>query len=148
MADTANSPAKTPWHLWTVGALSLLWNAVGVVDFTMTQTKNESYMSAFTPAQLEYFYGFPIWVVLAWGIATWGSALGSVLLLMRRKLAVLTNLVVLGAMAITFVHNLILTDGMKIMGGIGPLVFTLVIVAIGVLLYFYARAMARRGVLH
>lgn len=147
MADTANSPAKTPWHLWTVGALSLLWNAVGVVDFTMTQTKNESYMSAFTPAQLEYFYGFPIWVVVAWGIATWGSALGSMLLLLRRKLAVLTNLVVLVAMAITFVHNLILTDGMKIMGGTGPLVFTLVIVAIGVLLYFYARAMARRGVL-
>jgi hypothetical protein len=133
--------------VWTVGAVSLLWNAVGALDFTMTQTKNEAYMGQFTPEQLEYFYGFPIWVVLAWGVATWGSLTGSVLILMRRRLAVPVNGAVLAAMAVTFLHNYVLTDGLKVMGGPGVLVFTAVIIVVAVLLFAYARAMTRAGVL-
>jgi len=139
--------AETPWHLWTIGAISLLWNAVGVVDFVMTQTKNQAYMGQFTPEQLEYFYGFPRWVVIAWGVATGGSVLGSALLLLRRRFTVQINLVVLVAMGLTFVHNFVLSDGFTIMGGVGPAIFTAVIVLVGVLLFAYARAMAKRGVL-
>lgn len=113
----------------------------------MTQTKNEAYMKAFTPEQLDYFYGFPFWVVLAWGVATWGSVAGSVLLLLRRKQAAACNGIVLGAMAATFLHNFVLTDGYKIMGGAGPAIFTGVIVVVGILLWLYACAMNRRGVL-
>ena len=147
MTDTTTQPAKTPWHLWTVGAVSLLWNAVGALDFTMTLSKNEAYLKQFTPEQQAYFLGFPPMVVLAWGVATWGSLLGSLLLLFRRKLAVQVNFAVLVGMAITFTHNFILTDGLKVMGGMGPVIFTAVIVVVGVLLFVYARAMARRGVL-
>jgi len=50
-------------------------NAVGAVDFIMTQTKNGAYMGQFTSEQLAYFYGFPIWVVISWGIATRRSAI-------------------------------------------------------------------------
>lgn len=113
----------------------------------MTQTRNEAYMGQFTPEQLAYFYGFPVWVVLAWGVATWGSLLGSVLLLLRRRLAVAVNGTVLAAMALTFLHNYILTDGIKVMGGPGALVFTAIIVAVGALLFVYARKLARAGVL-
>ncbi len=90
-------------------------------------------------------------MVLAWGVATWGSVAGSLLLLLRRTLAVPVNLVVLIGMALTFVHNFLLTDGLKIMGGEGkrmvPVIFTGVIIVVGVLLLLYARAMRRRGVL-
>ena len=149
MTEAKNPVAGAPWHLWTVGVLSLLWNAVGALDFTMTQTRNAAYLKQFTPEQLEYFHGFPAWVVGAWAVATWGSVLGSVLLLLRRKLAVPVNLVVLAGMGLTFLHNYVLTDGLKVMGGggKGPLIFTGVIVLVGVLLFLYARAMQRRGVL-
>jgi len=147
MTNEAGSGNRTPWHLWLVGVLSLLWNAMGALDFTMTQSRNETYMQAFTPEQLDYFYGFPFWVVIAWGVATWGSLAGSVLLLARLRQAVMVNLIVLVAMGVTFVHNFLLTDGLKIMGGAGPAVFTAVIVIVGVLLWVYARAMARRGAL-
>ena len=29
---------RTPWHVWLVGVLSLLWNAYGGYDFIMTNT--------------------------------------------------------------------------------------------------------------
>jgi hypothetical protein len=147
MAETTNSPAKTPWHLWTVGAVSLLWNMMGALDFTMTQMRNEAYMKQFTPEQLAYFYGFPTWVVLAWGLATWGSLVGSVLLLMRNKLAVRANQAVIVGMALTFTHNFMLSDGLKVMGGPGAIAFTAVIIVVGVLLLVYSLAMCKRGVL-
>ncbi|AOS45935.1 hypothetical protein Verru16b_03026 [Lacunisphaera limnophila] len=147
MAD-ANEPAtKTPWHLWVVGILSLLWNAIGAMDFTMTQLKNEAYLKAFTPEQLAYFFSFPLVVVLAWGVATWGSLLGSVLLLLRNRWALRVNFLVLVGMTVTFIHNFVLSEGMKIMGGVVPLIFTATIIVVGVLLFVYARAMIRRGVL-
>ncbi len=148
MADTPASPSKAPWHLWVVGVVSLLWNAIGSLDFTMAQLKNEAYLKSLTVEQREYIFSFPLWAVVVWGVATWGSLLGSVLLLLRRKLAVPVNLVVLICMLLTFTHNFLLSDGLRIMGGgIRALVFPAVIAVICVLLYLYARAMARRGVL-
>jgi hypothetical protein len=36
---------------------------------------------------------------------------------------------------------------MKIMGGVGPLIFSIIIFVVGFLTWYYARAMRRRGVL-
>ena len=44
---------RAPWHLWVVGIISLLWNAMGAFDYLMSQTRNEQYMAAFTPEQLD-----------------------------------------------------------------------------------------------
>ena len=54
---------RTPRHLWVVGIVVLLWNLLGAWDYIMTETKNEAYMGQFTPEQLEFFYGFPAWLV-------------------------------------------------------------------------------------
>ena len=148
MAATAGTVnGATPKHLWIVGILSLVWNAVGAFDYLMTQTRNPAYMGNFSPEQLEFFLGFPAWVDGAWAIAVWGSVLGSVLLLLRRRLAVPVFVVALVAMAVTTVHNFVLSDGLEVMGGMGPAAFSALIFVVGVLLVLYARAMARRGVL-
>ena len=137
--------SKTPVHLWIVGILALLWNAVGCFDYFATQTKLESYMSQFTPEQLEYFYGFPAWADAAWAVAVWGSLLAAVGLLLRKAWAVwLFGLAILG-MVVTAVYNFALSDGSAIMGR-EAVIFTGVIWLIALFLYFYARAMARRRV--
>jgi hypothetical protein len=121
---------------------------MGSLDFTMTQMRNEAYMKAFTPEQLAYFYGFPLWMVLAWGVGTWGGLVGSLLLLLRKGLAFHLFVASFIGMVLTFAHNYLLSDGLKVMGGgVGPVIFNAVIMVIGVLLLVYARAMRRRGVL-
>ena len=137
----------TPWHLWLVGVLALLWNGIGAFDYVMTETRNASYMSSFTPEQLAYFYGFPAWVVAAWALSVWGGVLGSVLILLRRRWAVPVFVVSLATMAATFVYNYVLTDGLAIMGDVGGLAFSALIVVIGIALLLYARRLARTGVL-
>jgi hypothetical protein len=145
-----NTPAaapKAPWHLWVVGVLALLWNSGGAFDYLMTQTRNPGYMGSFTPEQLAYFYGFPRWVVATWALSVWGGVAGAVLVLLRQRLAVWVFAVSLAAMVPTFFHNYVLTDGFAIMGGVGALIFTAVIVAVGAALLLYARGLASRGLL-
>lgn len=140
--------AKTPWHLWFVGVLSLLWNSVGAFDYVMTETKNESYMSAFSPAQLDYFYSLPAWAVASWALAIWTCVLGSILILLRKKLSVPVLLVSIIGLVVTTIHNYGLSNGYEIMGGVNALIFTGIIYATTIGLYFYARAMSNKGVLN
>lgn len=138
--------ARAPWHLWVVGIVSLLWNAIGATDYLMTELQVESYMSAFSEEQLAYFYGFPAWVIAAWAIAVWSSVLGSVLLLFRSALAVPMFSASLIGMVVTSFHNYVLTDGIAVMGA-GGAAFAGFIFVIGALLLYYAMAMRRAGVL-
>jgi ABC-type xylose transport system permease subunit len=130
-----------------VGIIALLWNCIGAFDYLMTQTKNAAYMSGFPPEQLAFFYGLPVWVVAAWAIAVWGGVLGSVLLLLRRRLAVPVFLVSLVGLVISTFHNWALSNASEIFPDTFSRVFTVVIFAIAVGLFFYARAMDKRGVL-
>lgn len=143
----ADSNIKTPWHLWLVGILGALWNSIGVFDYIMTQTRNESYMSNFTTIQLEYFYGLPAWAVASWAIAVWTALLGSILLLLRKKLAVPVFVIGLIAYLLTCVHNYGLSNGMEIMGGVGALIFSAVIFVITLFLLLYSKAMTSKGIL-
>ena len=138
---------RAPWHLWAIGIVALLWNAMGARDFVMTQTKNEAYMSGFTSEQLEFFYGFPFWLVAVWAIAVWGGVLGALLLLLRKRLAVPVFLASFVAMVITTIHNYGFSNGLEVIGDPFSLSFTAVIFLIALALFLYARAMQKREIL-
>lgn len=147
MADTPIPSTKTPWHLWVVGGLSLLWNLGGAFDFFMTVTKNAGYLKNFSPELLAFCRDLPFWVVIMWGVATWSAPLGSLLLLLRRRVAVNVFLVSLVAMVVMTVHNYAFTNIRQVMPGTGPLLFCASIFVVALLLWIYARKMCRAGVL-
>lgn len=148
MSETNESARlATPWHLWAVGVASLLWGAVGAMDYVMTQTRNEDYMSAFTPEQMEFFYGLPAWTVAAWAVAVWGGVLGSILLLLRRRHAFGVFVASLIGMLITAFQNFVLSNGLEVMGDAFSLALTGLIFLVSIALVFYSRNMYRRGVL-
>lgn len=146
-ASSAAPNRSTPWHLWVVGVLALLWNSFGAFDYVMTETRNAAYMGSFTPEQLAYFYSFPKWVVATWALGVWGGALGSALLLLRKRLATPVFGVSLAGTAVTFFYNFVLTNGLEIMGGTEGLVFSAVIIVIAIALLLYARSLAASRVL-
>lgn len=144
--DTSASPIRIPWHLWVVGVLVLLWDMVGAFDYLMTQTQNESYMGQFTPEQLEYFYGFPAWAVAFWALAVWGGLVGSILLLLRKRLAAPVLLVSFVSMVVTSIYNFVLSEGLDVMGSTGA-AFSAVIFVVALGVWIYARTMVKKGVL-
>lgn len=138
---------KTPWYYWLICILALLWNSMGALDYVMTQTANEAYLSGFSAEQLAFFNSFPSWVVFAWAVAVWGSVAGSLLLLLRKSLAVWFFLVSLIAMVVTTFHNYILSNGMQVVGDTFSLTFTAVIFIIALALYLYSRSVKQKGIL-
>ena len=137
---------KAPVHLWIVGILSLLWNAMGAFDYSATQLQLDFYMSQFSEEELNYFYGFPAWVDACWAVGVWFSLLGSLALLMRKALAAWFFGAAILGLAGSSVYNFLLSDGASVMGE-GAVGFTVVIWVIALLLYFYAVSMAKRRVI-
>jgi hypothetical protein len=142
-----NADIRAPRHLWVVGILAVLWNAVGAMDYVMTETRNAAYLSGFTPEQLAFFDAIPAWTVAAWAVGVWGGVLGALLLLLRRGLAEWVFLASLLGVVVTTFRNFVLSNGMDVIGGPVSMVFTAVIFLVASGLYLYARAMRMRGVL-
>ncbi len=136
----------TPWHLWVVGIVATIWNSGGALDYTMTQTGNESYMSGFTPEQLDYFYAFPAWADGVWALGVWGALVGSLLLLLRSRHAVIAFAISLVGLAGSSIYQM-LADVPASLSTPGIWIFTAVIWLSIILLIWYARKMTTKGVL-
>jgi hypothetical protein len=139
---------KSPWHLWLIGTASALWNFGGAVDYLMSQLGVESYLGAMTPEQRAWFAGFPTWAVAFWALGVWGAIAGSVLLLLRSRLAALAFAVSLIGLLVNTMHLFSVQGaGAVELIGQGALAFTAVLIVVALGLWLYARAMVRRGVL-
>lgn len=145
MTDTVKMTTSTPWHLWAVGGLALLWNGYGGYDYVMTQTNNAAYLAHFTPEQRAYFDSFPMWMEAVWVVGVWGAVLGSVLLLLRSKWAFHAFLASLIAFAASVVYGQT-SGGSAVMGTTG-MVFSAAIFLLGLGFVMYSRMMTRKGVL-
>ena len=142
---------KTPWHLWVVGILGLLWNLIAVTDYTFAKMKSDWYMKEvgqFTAEQIAWFGQFPMWANVGWALGVWGSFLGSLLLLARSRHAVSAFLVSAAGLLVMTIYQFVLKkDEFTSLFGSGPMYFNIVIWVILIALFLYARAMAAKGVL-
>jgi hypothetical protein len=147
MTDTTSMTVRTPWHLWVVGILSLLWNAIGPIDFVMTLTQGETWlrMVGMNDAQIAYFNAMPQWMYVFWFIGVFGAIGGSILLLLRRKWAVHVWALSLVGAAMNLVYCFLLSNGQEVMGD--KIWMSLIIPVVALLLLWYAWMMSRRGVL-
>lgn len=78
-----------PVWFWVVGVLALLWNAMGVMAFVAEVSQTPEALASLNEAQRNLYESRPGWAYGAFAIAVFGGLLGSVLLLMRRNLAIL-----------------------------------------------------------
>ncbi len=139
---------KTPWHLWVVGVVSLLWNAGGAYDYFATKTGNAAYLEMMTPEQLAYLDAFPFWVSIAWALGVWGAVAGSLLLLFRSRHAVTAFIISFVGMLGNLVYGMLISETpMTAMASGGAMVFMIAIVIAAVLLIVYSRRMRDAGIL-
>jgi hypothetical protein len=139
---------KAPWHLWLVGVIAVLFNGIGAFDWVMSMVQGASYLASagMTPVQIAHYQAMPIWMTAVWTIGVWGAMLGSVLILLRSKLASAVFAVSLAAFLVSLIYHYVLTDGGEILGG--PMAITNVVIT-ALLLFFmwYSWLMTKRGVL-
>lgn len=139
-------PVKTPVHLWIVGVISLLWNSMGAYDYSMTQLRNSDYLNQFPPEILPIIDAFPAWAVAGWACGVWGAVAGSILLLLRSKLAVFVFVISLIGLAVSTLYQRTITMPDSVSGP-SMVAFQIAIWAVAILLLWYAMRQRNSGVL-
>ena len=149
MTDTtARLTTSTPWHLWVVGILAVLWSGFGGYDYFMTNTDGDAYMAGMgmTEAQIAWMNAMPAWMNAPWALGVWGAVLGSVLLLLRMKWAFHAFVVSLLGLLVSLVYTYGMSDGAAVMGATG-MAMNAVILAAALFFVWYSRMMTGKGVL-
>lgn len=135
--------AATPWHLWLVGVVTLLFNSMGIISYTTTKLGMLAEMGL-TPSQIAFMASYPAWVSGFWALGVWGAFAGSVLLLLRSRLAVPAMWAALLGLLVTTIYHYALIEVPADMQA-PALDVTIWVVTLSLL--FYARAMVAKGVL-
>ena len=145
---TAQS-VSAPTHLWVVGVLSLLWNAFGAADYTMTELRSLAWfeMMGLGAEELAWTHTFPVWAVAAWAVGVWGSVLGSILLLLRSRHAATAFLLSLLGAAASFAYQFTAEGKPASLESGAAVAVPVVIMILLVAQWYYARRQASAGVL-
>ena len=149
---------KTPWHLWVVGVLSLLFFAGGVNDFLQIKLGNADYIAqtaanlgAPVEAVAAYFADYPLWADIFWAFGVWGAAAGSLLLLFRSRFAVHALLLSLSGLIVNTFYRYLepypAAQGEAAMSPVMVLAFSAIIWLSVTLVAYYAYRMTKAGVL-
>jgi len=140
-----NATTKPNTVFWIIAVLALLWNLIGVYFwlyeyFLMTA----EIRATLPPEQVEVMADAPFWSMYVYALAVFSGLFASVLLLMRKKLAVGIFLLSLIAVLILQLYWIFAMD---IVEKIGPqsLIMPLIVIAIAIFEYYYSKGAARNG---
>jgi len=139
----AGGRVKTPWHVFVVGILALLWNASGAYTILMAQAGR---LPDLTPDEAAYYAAQPVWLVIATDISLLAAIAGAVALLLRRRAAAWLFALSFVSIIVTNVYDLAAGTSRALANRTAAIV-TALIVVIAILELAYARTMAKRGAL-
>jgi len=123
---------------WIIGIVALLWNLMGLGAFIMSLNVSEDTLALMSEAQRAEYENTPMWLTIAFGLATIGATLGCIALLMRKNWAVWLFLISLVAVIIQFGLGVIGSTAVK-EGGATALIMPIIVIVIAVGLWYYAK---------
>lgn len=143
MTMIGSSRIRAPWHLWLIGLLTLVFNAMGIISYLTTKLGMLAEMGL-TPDQIAFMESYPAWFSAFWALGVWGAFAGSALILLRSKWAVAAMGAALAGLAVvTFYHYAMIAVPAEMQAP----ALDAAIWAVTLFLLVYARRMAAAGVL-
>ncbi len=128
------------WSFWVIGAVALVWNAMGVVNIFMQM--NPDVLATYPESHRTIVANQTGWISASVMIAIFGGAIGCVLLLLRKASAIWLFYASLIATVIVVAHTLSLSVELSA----SDIVMIIVMpVAVALLLVWYSRWTATRG---
>jgi len=112
-----NDEAERKVHrvFWIIGISGLIWNLMGIMNFLWQINMSADTLATLSEAQRAIIDGRPLWVTVAFAVAVVAGAIGCVLLLLKKPLAL--ALLVLSLLAV-------LVSMIPVFGMMGKINFT------------------------
>jgi hypothetical protein len=92
------------WSFWVIGAIALIWNVLGGVNFFVQM--NAAVVASFPETHRAIIEGRPLWATGGFALAVFGGALGCILLLLRKSAAFYLFIASLLGVIVTMTHAL------------------------------------------
>ncbi len=77
--------AGVHWSFWVIGAIALLWNVAGAINFFVQM--DPDMLASYRESERAIVEGRPAWATAAFAIAVFSGAFGCLFLLLRKSLA-------------------------------------------------------------
>ena len=129
---------------WIIGVASLIWNGLGVMQYLTLAYITDDMKAALPEAERALYENIPAWVTAAFAIAVFGGLLGSIFLLMRKKVAKTAFLISLIAIIVQMSYNLFMSKAAEVYGP-GGMVMPIMVIIIGVFLLLYSKRSTEKG---
>jgi amino acid transporter len=128
------------WY-WAGAIASLLFMALGCVTYLMHVTADPASLPL---DQRAAFDAEPVWLTAAYAIAVWVGLAGTLMLLLRRKLAQPLMLISLAAVVV-WLAGLLLVPNLRETISSNDLAVAIAVAAITWTIFWFARHSAKRG---
>ncbi|MGJ8683110.1 MAG: hypothetical protein ACSHWW_00705 [Nonlabens sp.] len=97
--------SKPQAWFWVLAIIFLLWNLMGIGAWSTEMAASDLILDQMNDQQQELYLSRPSWYMYIYGIAVFAGLLACIMLLFKRKLAVLLSLISLFAVIITTCFN-------------------------------------------
>ncbi len=131
---------KVHWSFWIIGAIALIWNVLGVVNFFAQM--NPEVLAVYRETERALVEGRSVWATAGFALAVFGGALGSLLLLLRKSIAYYLFIASLLGVFVTMIH----TFGVGIEFGAGEIIGIVQMpIAVAAFLIWYSKLAESKG---
>lgn len=141
MTDDRFSPQPVAGWFMPAAIASLLFMLLGCVTYVMHVTADPASLPL---EQRSVYEAEPFWVTAAYAVAVWVGLLGTVLLVLRRKLAQPLLLVSLAAI-LAWLAGLLLVPALRETISANDLAVAIIVAAITWTIFWFARHSSQRG---
>ena len=142
MSDTKQTPEVTAIPGWfnVAAILALLWNLLGVMAFVGQMLMTPEQIAELPLAEQNLYAATPIWATLAFAIAVFSGALGSLALLMKKAFCYQLFVLSFIGVVVQMLHAFFISDSYQVYGPSGTIMPIMVLVIALVLVRFAAKA--------
>ena len=135
---TMNYLRKPSNLFWVISSIALVWNLMGVFNYLDQAFMTDKILETLPKEQQILYQDVPAWVTTAFAIAVFSGTLGSLLLLLKKKIAttffIISFLGIVGQMS----YGLLIDQNSDSYGPMG-IAMPIIIIAFGGYLIWYSR---------
>lgn len=136
------------WFLG-VAIAALIWNLLGVFAYLgqMYLMSNSEMLAELSVDEQNLYKNTPIWATIGFTLAVWGGALGSLLLMLKKKAAKPVLIVSLAGIIVQMYHSFFISNNFEVYGP-GAAVMPVMIIIFGIVLVWLSDKSVKEGWLH
>lgn len=139
-----NTTMKLPVWFWIVAGVALVWNLMGVAAYIAQMTMSDDAISALPAAEQSLYANYPAWAAGAFAVAVFGGAIGCVLILLRKNIAVPVLSASLVGIVVQMFHSFVIANSMAVYGP-GAAIMPTMVVLIGAGLVWWSLKLKGKG---